>query len=409
MTSKSARRTLAVVGLVLALGSSQVALGSRTRSDYTVGRRTSRGLIAVHGLLEKEEYAAALKQGEAMLKRPRLSSYEQALVWQTLGFVYSSLERLSDAARSFETCLGLKALPPATESATRYNLGQVYMVQEDYARAFKVFAAWRRSVETPTGAALYQFAGAAYHTGVHGHARGLLREALGGVASPPESWLTLALLVELELKEGKRAEKILKRLISIYPKRTYWLQLVSVFEERGDRARALAALGLAWEAGYITEKNELLHLARLYVAEGVPLRGARLLGKALEEERFLPEVATLHFLGSAWIRARELGRAVGPFRKAANQSGRGEDFVRLANLQVELEDWEGTVATLEKALKKGGLKRPGQVQLLRGITLLNLKQRRRARLAFKEAAKHERARVSARQWLKHVDGSESGG
>ena len=392
-----------VLGLALVVGSSAPVMGSRGRSEFTVGRWTNRGLIAVHGLLEKEEYVAALKRGEEILERPRLSSHERALVWQTLGFVYSSLERLDDAAQSFESCLKLEALPPPTQSATRYNLGQVYMAREKYPEALKTLEAWRAEVETPTGAALYQLAGAYYHTGAYGGARGTLREAIGGVASPPESWLTLALSVGFELKDLKGAARTLKRLISLYPKGTYWLQLASVFEEQGDRPRALAALGLAYEAGYVTEKNELLHLTRLYVAEGVPFVGARILERAFLEERFAPEVLTLQFLGSAWIGAREFGRAVAPFREAASKSQRGEDFVRLANLQVELEDWEGTVVSLDEALQKGDLKRPGQVQLLKGITLLTLKNRSGARAAFREASKYERVRGSARQWLKHLE------
>ena len=116
-----------------------------------------------------------------------------------------------------------------------------------------------------------------------------------------------------------------------------------------------------------------------------------------------PQAKNLEFLGSSWIQARELEKAVRPLEKAARMSNDGEDFYRLAHLHFEREKWKEAANALDAALKRGQLKNPGQAYLLKGIAYFSMKRLESARAAFSQAHKYEKTRVSSVQWLKHLD------
>ena len=82
---------------------------------------------------------------------------------------------------------------------------------------------------------------------------------------PRESWLNLLMSVHFELNQLRSVLEVCKRLVEIYPKRSYWLQLSSVYNELGDTRRALASLELAYAQGFVTRSNELISLVSLYL------------------------------------------------------------------------------------------------------------------------------------------------
>ncbi len=389
--------------LMCALLVASTAHAESGRKQFTVGKRTYRQLSRIHESVEAEKYEEALGQAKDLQGRTRLNDHERALIWQTMGFVYSALERLDDAAKSFEHCIALQAMPEDALLNTQYNLGQVYMAADQYPRAIKVLEDWMSKVDNPTAQARYLLAGAYAQTERPRKALPHIERALKAAKRPRESWFTLALSLYLEVGRLKDARNTLKRLIVAFPKRTYWLQLASVYGELQDEARALAVMELAYAEGHVASHDELLHLSRLYVSQGLPYWGAQVLEKTMNEGLVKSEVRALEFLANAWIQARELGRAVPPLGRAAEKSEDGELFLRLAHLHVEREAWADAVGALEKCLKRGAVKHPGQVHLLKGIAHFSLKQRTLARGAFRKAGEFETTRASSQQWLKHLD------
>ena len=65
--------------------------------------------------------------------------------------------------------------------------------------------------------------------------------------------------------------------------------------------------------------------------------------------------------------------------------------------------FENAADSNRKGLAKGGVKRPDQCQLVRGMALFNLKQYGEARKAFKAAGKDDRSEKYAEQWIQYMD------
>lgn len=77
--------------------------------------------------------------------------------------------------------------------------------------------------------------------------------------------------------------------------------------------------------------------------------------------------------------------------------------MRVAGLQLEENADEQAVAAARRALELGGGRRPDSTRIVLGMALYNLGRHAEARAAFAEAARDERSRQSAEQWLRFLD------
>ena len=87
----------------------------------------------------------------------------------------------------------------------------------------------------------------------------------------------------------------------------------------------------------------------------------------------------------------------------------GEYHLREALLLNEDGDWEGVAAAAGRALEKGGLDRPGEAWMLRGVALAELARYRQALAAFQSAAREgdAAARRNAAAWIAYVRDREA--
>jgi tetratricopeptide (TPR) repeat protein len=108
-------------------------------------------------------------------------------------------------------------------------------------------------------------------------------------------------------------------------------------------------------------------------------------------------------LSNSWIAAREYEAAVDPLERAASLSDDGELYVRLAQVHVQRENWDGATGALRKALEKGHLDQTGDAHLLMGIALYSDKKTSEARRWFASASDFESSAKEARVWLGHID------
>ncbi len=137
----------------------------QTKRVQTVGAWAFKRLSAAHEALAQEKYDEALVALEEMKARSSLNAYEQALLGQTYGYIYASQGKYAPAVEAFEACLSLGGLPDEVQRNTQYNLAQLYVVQERFDDAVRVFQEWFSKTENPSADAHYVYAIALYQKG----------------------------------------------------------------------------------------------------------------------------------------------------------------------------------------------------------------------------------------------------
>jgi tetratricopeptide (TPR) repeat protein len=350
-------------------------------ANYTVDQRTGKKLTQAIELLQAEDYAGADKILKSF-NMGRLNSYEQALVNQTLGYVAASQENFAEAAERFAAALALEALPEGAQVSTRFNLAQIYMMLERWDEAIATFNKWFQEVETPNSLGYYMLAVAYYQSGDLDKAFKPATQAVEMATTPKEAWVRLLLALYMEKKQYREALPLVEKLVSLYPKKPYWM---------------------AYQEGFLTEDKELRRLAQMYLFHDLPFRAATVLDRAIEEEKVESDTKALELLGNCWLAAREYDRALGPLERAAEVSEDGELFLRLGRVYIQREEWDKAAEELNKALQKGNLEEPGNVHLLLGIAVYNQKRLGSARRSFVRALDFEESSKNAQQWLRVID------
>lgn len=401
-----------VAGLVVlpSLAGAKEEEKRREKPKPETRRIESTGKFAYTRLEKAQKALSAGKASEALgaldelkARQDQLSEYEQAMMWQTYAYAYSAQERYAQAAEAFEKCLASDALPPQSVIDGRYNLAQLYLVQEKYAKAIDNFEIWFKAAENPSADAHYMMAAAYAQAERPREALPHAKNAVAKADSPKESWLQLLLSLHFQLGELRDAAGVLEKLIVAFPKKTYWMQLAAAYSQVDDKKRALATLELAERQGFLTGENEVRNLIQLYLANDIPYRAALQLERAIADGRVPNDARNQELLANTWLLARERERAIAPLERAAELSDDGNLYARVGQVYAADERWDLARAALAKALAKGGLRDAGNVHLLLGIANASESRSQEARRAFSAASKYDSSARSAAQWLEHLD------
>ena len=221
------------------------------------------------------------------------------------------------------------------------------------------------------------------------------------------SELPLKQMLGLYYKAGSyvQSEKILQTLINREPQKfSYWQQLTSIYLMQNKHKRALDQLSLARHKQLQFSPNDILLLADLYVANNAPEKGARLFEQAIADSEIENNEKYNKRLFEYWLQAREKEKASEALNSAINHIKDFELFIRLAQLQMEQEDWQGMNNTMLFACRNTlDDKYVSRANLLLGVSQLKLGDNANARQSFINATLISGAGEKAQAWLKYIN------
>jgi tetratricopeptide (TPR) repeat protein len=388
------------------LASAQQAQGQKQGEGKTpaptIDAATGKVLNEAIELLNKEDFkGASAKIGT--LNLDKLSPYERSKVEQILFNISYSQEKYDEARGHLQKAIDAGGLNAQEVEQARYQAAQLYMQQEKWKEGAAALEEWFKTATKPNSAAYYLLAVAYYQQDLFAKALPPAKKAVELMEKPQESWLAMLSALYLQREEYKEAIPVLQQLITVVPgKKTYWMQLSSIYGQMEDYPNALATMQLAYNAGLVTEDSEVRRLADLLLFNSVPYRGAQVLESAIEKKTVKLDDKLYEKLANCWIAAGEFDKAIGPLQKSAELSSSGDTFVRLGELQVQREDWSGVLAAVQKGLDKGQLKDAANAQLLMGIAHYSQKNYKEARPFFERAAQSTKHKQVAASYLQAI-------
>ncbi len=399
------RRTTAILVLTsFAVAWALPALAQKKQYVIT-DQRTQKRFLAAQEELQAEQWEPARQTLEGF-RTDKASPYEVALYYQMMGFIEANQDRFEEAAGAFQACLDADGLPPEAQVSLRFNLGQIYMMLEQWDDAIATFETWFSSVESPTSSAYYTLASAYYQGGREEEALAPAQKAVELSEEPRENWLQLLYALYLQQDRYADAIPIVEQLVSRFPKKNYWIQLAAMYMQEGREEDSMAVQQLAYAQGLLENDRELTRLAQMYLFNDLPYRAARLMERGLAQEQIEADQEAFQMLGNSWLAARESERAMEPLRQAAALSEDGELWLRLGQVHVQREEWDQAIDAIRNAQEKGLTKGPnteGHAQVLLGIARFNKKQYTSARGHFQRALAEEKTEKMAESWLTYLE------
>lgn len=389
------------------LGHAQEDQKREVKETVAMSQQVFEQLTEIQELVEAKDYASGRQAINKLLAQEKLTPYERAQAHNLSAYTYYLQEQYSDAIRAYERVLAQPDLPEALLLTTMKTLAQLQFTIEDYPKALETVQRLMAMVPEPA-ADIYMLLGQA-HFQMQNY-----REALGPIKTaidmfteqgriPRENWLLLLRVCYYELGDFPNMIEVLKDLIAYYPKDTYVLTLAGIYSELGETKKQLALSEVLYEKGFLRNPTYIVNLANLYLLHNAPYKAAVLLEREMASNRVEEDVRNLRLLSQAWYTSREDEKAISPLRRAAELSGDGELFVRLAQAYINLDRWEEAATALQTGLRLGGISRESTAQIMLGMALFNQKKLSLARNAFQEALQDDRSRRTAQQWIQYVD------
>ena len=389
----------------------------KTRKTPALREKVFKELAKVQELTNPEEEGAKANFPEALkvlnkisagTTRGKWNQYELAQLYNYYGFVYYTLERFPEAIKYYKLVIAQSPqIPEGLEIGTLYTIAQLYFVQEDYKNAVINLKKWM-ALSPIVGADAYVLLGQAYYQ-MNDMGQALTNvniavkrfEDKGKV--PKENWYSLQRALYYDKGDNKKVIEILEKMVRHFPKATYYKQLSGMFGAANREKDQLHMLDAAYQMGAVSKEKELLNLAYLYMGEDYPVRAAKVVEKGIKDKQIEATSKNLELLATAWRLAQEVKKSIPVMETAADKSAKGDLYARLAGIYLDNDRNKDAIKAGNTALKRKGIKRIDQLQIVLGMANANSGKYKTAINHFKAAAKDKRSKKFADQWITYCE------
>ena len=374
----------------------------KTKEAQAVSKEVYDKIQGAQEQVDAKDYQGALRTLNALRQR-KLTEYELQNVLNYIGFVYYNMEDTAKAITTYEELLRIPSLEEQMRKQTLYTLAQLSTMEEQYAEALEYLDQWF-ALETNPGPEPYiLYAQNLYQVDRYQDMVKPIETAMEVARSRDvpikEDWYVLLNFAYFQQENFAKVRDIHKILLQSWPKKRYWFTLAGAYTELNAEQNLIAAYDALHTQDLLTTESELVTMAQLYMQHEVPYKAAKLLETEMESGRVEKNARNYRLLSQAWSLAMEDEKAIPALQEAARLDRDGELYLRLANTHLNLGQYEECADAAREGLQVGGLKSPDHAQISLGMCLYNLKRYDDAIAAFRAAARNERSRTMARQWI----------
>ena len=377
---------------------------TKTKQAQAVSKEVYDQITKAQEAVDAKDYQGALRTLEN-LQRKELTEYEQSNVLNYLGFVYYNMEQPAKAIQAYERLLQIPSLEEQLRKQTIYTLAQLSTMEEDYRKALDYLDQWFALEANPPPDPYILYAQNLYQLDRYSDMVRPIETAMeiARKRETPikEDWYVLLNFAYFQQENFAKVKDLNKILLQNWPKKRYWFQLAGAYTELGEDQNLVAAYDAAHTQGMLETESELVTMAQLYLQQEVPYKAATLLETEMESGRVAKDAKNYRLLSQAWSLAAEDEKAVPALQQAARLGDDGELYVRLGNSYLNLGEYEECVSAVREGIDKGGLEGDvaSDAQISLGMCLYNLKRYQDATTAFERAARTEKSRRLANQWI----------
>ncbi|MDH4125422.1 MAG: hypothetical protein OEW64_03095 [Gammaproteobacteria bacterium] len=375
----------------------------QTKQAQAVSKAVYDQITKAQELVDAKDYPGALRMLNSLYNPDKLTEYEQANVLNYIGFVYFNMDDVPNAMRTYERMVAIPSLEPQLLKQTTYTLAQLYTMEEQYPKALAALDKWFVMEINPAPEAfilkaqnLYQLA--RYQDMIQ-PIENAMQVAVARDKPVKEDWYVLLNFAYFQQENYRKVRDIQKTLLESWPKKNYWFSLAGAYTELGEDQNLMNAYASAHMQNMLEKESELITMAQLYMQRETPYLAATLIEKEMAAGRIAKDGKNYRLLSQAWQLAQEDAKAIPALKESARLTTDGELDVRLGNAYLNIGEYDECVTAVNNGIRKGGLKSADNAQISLGMCLYNLRRYQDAINAFQAAARTERSRRVANQWI----------
>lgn len=344
--------------------------------------------------------------------KDKCNKYELASIYRYMGWVAYSLEDTKAAIRYYQQVIAQSPeIPLGIELESLKTLAQLTFSEERYDDALNYLNKWI-SMADEIGSDIY------YLKAMICYSKEDMRCALenidiavkmvesrGNVAQ--ENWYNLQRALYQNKEDYRTALNIMEKLVRHYPKKSYWVQMGSLYGVLERERDQLQAMDVTYLMNGFDREQQLVNLAYLYLGAEVPYKAAKIIQKGMNDKIISKNEKNLELLGRALYMAQEVDDAIPVMEQAAGKADNGDLYGQLVAMYLDRDQNQKAITAGNNAIKKGKLDRPGDVHLNMGRAYLELKKYDDAIASFVKSAKIKETEKLAQSWKTHAEREKS--
>jgi len=392
---KTVRRAAGCLACALALGLTTFDVAAQS-----VRPEVGRPLKEAQEALKAKRYTDAAAHVREAENVPGKTPAEQGVVERMRAAVAAAA---GDIATEVAVVSGGK-LPANEQLRIVESIASQYYTQRDYANA----ATWTQRYFKEGGtdpqmrAILLQ---SYYLAGDCGNVSRMLQGDLSDDSgrAPPEDQLQMLLGCYLKSKDNNGTALALEKLVSYYPKREYWADLLSRIERKPGFSDGLSldVYRLKLATGLMATTSDYMEAAQMALGEDYTAEAKKIVDQGFATKVLGGGGDVERQKRLAALAAKRYAEGKGSLDKAeadAEASHEGNQLVRLGYNYVGYGQAAKGISLMEQGIKKGGLSRPEDAKLHLGIAYLQAGQKAKALQVLKTVGGNDGAADLARLW-----------
>jgi tetratricopeptide (TPR) repeat protein len=343
-----------------------------------ISAAAAKPLKAAQDALAKQDWAGALAAHKEAQDLPNKSEYEEFTTNQMLVVAYLHTNDNANAEKALEAVvashyLDKPDLPPRERTLTQLN----YQLKDyDKAIQFGETAIKDGSANEETITIVDQsyylkgdYKGAVQSVNAHVDA------TIKNGQKPAEERLSLLLSSCVKLKDADCTARALDRMVTYYPKPEYWQNILyELIQTPGVSDKMLMQVyRLALDLDVLRRPEDYLEMAQLANEQGSPGEAERALEAGQKKNAFHDAALKTHAAQMLESVKKQVAVDTASLPKIAADAEASKTGVKDAGLGLayfSYQQYDKSIAALQSALAKGGLKSEPETRLLLGIAQL---------------------------------------
>lgn len=357
----------------------------------TVSKAAAKTLKSAQDASKANNFSECVNKGKEVLSTAGVTPFDKYVANQLLAFCYAKQNNTEGAAQALEAQLDSGFMPAEQQNPTLKQLAVIAYNAKNFPKAVdlgnRLIKAGAADADTYTvvGQALYQ-------QGKFSDAGKFLADYVKSVESkgqqPKETTLVLMRGSYDRANNTAGATDALEKLVKYYPKKDYWKNLMySVRRMPGMNDRQTLQVYRLMVANQTMEEcSDYSEMAELAVSGGNPGEAQKVFESALAanactEQREKDRITRL--LESVKKSAAADQASLPKIEKEAATAKTGDVDAALGNAYLSYGQNDKAIEAFSKALEKGGLKNPADVQLTQGVAYVRAGNKSEALKAFR--------------------------
>ncbi len=351
---------------------------SAAQAQDTVRPEVGAPLQAAQNLIKAQKFKEALAKVRDAEAVPNKTVHEAYLIERMRIAAASGAGDMASAAKAYDALSSSGKISAADKLRMVESIAGGYYRNKEYAKAVEWAQRYMRdggnSAQMQTLLIQAQY--------LSGDTAGVTKELMAEIQAdekagkaPSEDRLKLLMSATARQPEGSAYTFALERLVTHYPKKEYWAELIAGVQRKpgfSDRF-SLDIYRLMLATGGMTKANDYMEMAQLALQAGFAAEGKAAIDKGFAAGVLGtgPEADRQRRLRDLAVRKAEEARAEAPARETEALAAKdGTALVNVGLNQALSGQAAKGVVLIDKGIAKGGLKRPEDARLRLGQAMV---------------------------------------